>query len=76
MTEDQNKRYGSATLDMLIGDTGGHPDRWRRGASQMIALQAEKLSELERKVESLLADKHPPPTNTPHILEKGYERMD
>lgn len=59
MTEDQNKRYGSATLDMLIGDTGDDPARWKRGASRMIALQAERLEELERKVETLLADKYP-----------------
>lgn len=58
MTEDQNKRHGTATMDMLIGDTGNDPERWKRGAQQMMALNAERLSDLERKVETLSLPRH------------------
>lgn len=53
MTEDQNKRYGRAVLDMLLGQCGGDLRQWKQGAEQMIAVQSERISALEKAFEDL-----------------------
>lgn len=58
MNEDQNKRVGLATLKFLNIDMDKDLPAATNALMQIITVQSERISELERKVEALSLPRH------------------
>lgn len=50
MTEEQNAKFGVATMNMLQAELSGNQDQWQRAAREVMEVQSERLAALEQAV--------------------------